>query len=1047
MSYVLGIDIGTTYTAAAVARGDSSEVVGLGAVTMAVPTVVFADEDPDSRLLVAEEATRRGTGDPDGLVRHFKRRLGDTVPLVVRDRALDAGDLYATVLRWVIDKVAEREGGSADHVVLTHPAMWGGYKRGLITRAADEAGLAEVTLLSEPEAAAGHYASQERVTTGALIAVYDLGGGTFDATLLRKTEDGFEFAASPLGVDELGGLDFDDALWARVAADLGPVLGDLDLSDPANRRSVAQLREDVIHLREALSNETASVLPVSLGDSHTEIRITRGEYEELIEHQVRRSIRVLGQLLGDAGLDSGDLHSVLLVGGASRTPLIGELVSRSLGRPVAIDVHPKFAVARGAALHATGASSAVPAGADLDRETEPAALEPAERDDETTNTGSAVSEERAPEIEPDPTEPDRWKRATLAGVIVVALGVIAVVVALSSGGGGDGGDAESADPTSTVGADEQTASEPAPDPSDSGANDAGQGMTGSDTASTIPADADSSASPQDPIVNLDYVPDLADGPVRWSMLFPPALGGPDDYMSLFESPGDGWLAKTSVGVFTLPSAWIWGFSPPEADLTDEQFATILGSLAENRLGLGVRLTAKTESYPCGIGTAVQINPATEENDTIQRIERLGGTIHFLVLDPPFYSRFLYDEGNSCGWSEDEIAEFTSRYVRSASLSARSVRFRFPEAVFGIIGRFGDDVDHLVSMLAAFDDEEEGLDFVLVEIDFDLPDWEATVKDMEIAARTAGVGFGVIWTGDEDLRSDAEWVAQVNERIHTYEIGAGGSPDHVMIQSTTGHPISAVSFGDFEGMGDILEGYDRTRTNLVLDPGSDPVSDTLLQASGSGVANAEIEIVSLSDPVDRAYSRFTIRGRVPEDATFADAGYRINTECDCVGEALIEIRAIEYRESDQPENLVPNSRFDQGADGLEGYQPWGSAGYEVLDVDGGSGKALLVSASPGEDAALNSPDFTVTSGAVFEATFVARVDARSIGSGYFNVNFQNPDAEVERFTLSLRPGDLVLETLRTDDDGRFASSIPGSFEAAVSFRGDSQYWPARVEVTG
>src|SRR5690606_18332577 len=131
--------------------------------------------------------------------------------------------LVAHLLRAVVARVAEREGGGPDGVALTHPANWGAYKLDFFRQAIDRAGLGDVpvTLLSEPEAAALHYAASERVPPGAVVAVYDLGGGTFDAAVLRRRDEhGFEMVGRPEGIERLGGVDFDAGVFAHVDAAL-----------------------------------------------------------------------------------------------------------------------------------------------------------------------------------------------------------------------------------------------------------------------------------------------------------------------------------------------------------------------------------------------------------------------------------------------------------------------------------------------------------------------------------------------------------------------------------------------------------------------------------------------------------------------------------------------------------------------------------------------------------------------------------------------------------------------------------------------------------
>ena len=225
MGYQLGVDLGTTYTAAAVCRDGRPEIVTLGNRTAAVPSVILLRED--ETILVGEAASRRGVSQPDRVAREFKRRLGDTTPLFLGGVPYSAEALMGKLMAWVAAEVASREGAAPDLVAISHPANWGPYKIDLLRNAVQLADLGEVVLLTEPQAAAVSYASQERVEVGSTVAVYDLGGGTFDAAVLRKTAHGFEHLGHPEGIERMGGIDFDAAVFAHVQRVLGGSLEQL----------------------------------------------------------------------------------------------------------------------------------------------------------------------------------------------------------------------------------------------------------------------------------------------------------------------------------------------------------------------------------------------------------------------------------------------------------------------------------------------------------------------------------------------------------------------------------------------------------------------------------------------------------------------------------------------------------------------------------------------------------------------------------------------------------------------------------------------------
>jgi actin-like ATPase involved in cell morphogenesis len=356
MSYRLGIDVGTTYTAAAVSRSSGQgwsdpESVTLGTRGASVASVLYIAED--GSVVVGEAAERRAVTDPDRVVRQFKRRIGDRTPIYAGGRGWAPEDLSARLVRWVVDRVAEREGGSADAIAITHPASWGPHKKDLFAGALGAQGLT-VTFLAEPQAAALSYAASERVANGSTIAVYDLGGGTFDAAVVHKADgagpSGFGLLGRPEGLERLGGIDFDQVVFDHVRDGLPEAFAQLDDTDPAVLSAVAQIRRECTEAKEALSSDTEVSIPVMLPNSRGSVRLHRSEFEGLIYPQVEDTVTALRRAVQSAGLAPEQLTAVLLVGGSSRIPLVGQLVSEQLGRPVAVDADPKNAIAKGAAL-------------------------------------------------------------------------------------------------------------------------------------------------------------------------------------------------------------------------------------------------------------------------------------------------------------------------------------------------------------------------------------------------------------------------------------------------------------------------------------------------------------------------------------------------------------------------------------------------------------------------------------------------------------------------------------------------------------------------
>jgi molecular chaperone DnaK len=351
MSYRVGIDFGTTFTAAAVHRdGEQAvELVPLGDNRASVASVVFVA--PDGGLVMGDAAARRAVTDPDRVIREVKRRIGDETPLLVEGRPIEAHTIAASFVRWVVDRVTAREGAPPEQLALTHPASWGPHKCALLTEALAAQDIESVRLIPEPAAAAFAYAAARKVPPGSVVGVYDLGGGTFDAAVVRRVEDGgFALAGRPEGIETLGGVDFDEAVFAHVRATVGPQWTTLDFDDPLVRSAAAALRRECTEAKEALSADTEVTIPVMLPGLSMRVRMVRTELEQLVAPAIAATVEALRRACTSAGVRAEDLSAVLLAGGSSRIPLVAQRVSAELDRPVTVDADPKAVVASGAAL-------------------------------------------------------------------------------------------------------------------------------------------------------------------------------------------------------------------------------------------------------------------------------------------------------------------------------------------------------------------------------------------------------------------------------------------------------------------------------------------------------------------------------------------------------------------------------------------------------------------------------------------------------------------------------------------------------------------------
>lgn len=348
MPYVLGIDVGTSRTRAAVSRHSAAGwtdpvPVPLGARQPGVPTVVYLA--PDHSVVVGEDAERQAANDPGRVARGFTGRVGDDVPLVLGGAPCTAHELTAVLVRWVADRVAEREGEPADAIVITHPAGWGVHRRSMLHRELGRQELTAVTLLPEPIALAEGYPAG-----GDLLATYALGAGSCEAAVVRRTAKGtFELVGHSHVTEHVGGGHFDDAVAACVREHIGRAFDELDPADPQAWLAMARLRAMCAGAKEMLSTETEVVVPVRLPEAPADVTVTRADFERVIRPAVVAGADLLAHTVKAAGVEATDLAAVVLAGGSVRVPLVAELVGAAVPVKAVVAADPGASAVLGAA--------------------------------------------------------------------------------------------------------------------------------------------------------------------------------------------------------------------------------------------------------------------------------------------------------------------------------------------------------------------------------------------------------------------------------------------------------------------------------------------------------------------------------------------------------------------------------------------------------------------------------------------------------------------------------------------------------------------------
>ena len=358
---LLGVDLGTTHTVAAMIGADGRSQPLLFDASFLLSSSVYAEVN--GHLLIGTDAQRSAGLDPGRFEPNPKRRIDDG-RVLLGSREYAVSDLLAAVLRRTADEAARVLGVMPARIVLTYPANWGTHRRSVLVDAAARAGLPAPVLVPEPVAAAAYFTTVlgRAVAPGAALVVYDFGGGTFDtAVLRRRPDDGWDVLASD-GLPDIGGVDLD----AAVVNHLGRAFAAADgqrwqqlvepIDDLARRRSRV-LHEDVRTAKEQLSRAASAGIHVPLFD--TDVYLTRDEFEQVARPYLQRTVDVTAGALQRAGMRPDQIAGLVLVGGSSRIPLVGTLLHQRLGIAPTLIEQPELVVALGS-VQAAPARSAPP---------------------------------------------------------------------------------------------------------------------------------------------------------------------------------------------------------------------------------------------------------------------------------------------------------------------------------------------------------------------------------------------------------------------------------------------------------------------------------------------------------------------------------------------------------------------------------------------------------------------------------------------------------------------------------------------------------------
>ncbi|HEV3447034.1 MAG TPA: Hsp70 family protein [Gemmataceae bacterium] len=350
MSVIIGIDLGTTNSLAAYMAEEGPRIIPNALGEALTPSVVGLDTD--GKLLVGRAARELQVTHPERCACLFKRHMGSDWKAELTGRSFTPEELSSLVLRTLKEDAEAFFDQSITRAVITVPAYFNDQQRKATINAGRIAGFAVERIFNEPTAAALAYGFHEARDEKTLL-IFDLGGGTFDVSVVELFDGTLEVRASS-GESFLGGEDFTRTLAARVLESRGHVFERAELESPL---LVSRMFQQCELAKCKLSRQdTAGVrIPDSkgdFGDNAAEATITRGEFEKWTQHILARVELPIRRVLGDAGLTRSDVHEIILVGGATRMPAVVDMVTKLFGKAPERRLNPDEVVAMGAAVQA-----------------------------------------------------------------------------------------------------------------------------------------------------------------------------------------------------------------------------------------------------------------------------------------------------------------------------------------------------------------------------------------------------------------------------------------------------------------------------------------------------------------------------------------------------------------------------------------------------------------------------------------------------------------------------------------------------------------------
>ncbi len=347
MSKIIGIDLGTTNSCVAIMEGKEPKVLENSDGARTTPSVVSFK---NSEIIIGDAAKRQAVTNPNTIV-SIKRKIGTNKKIDINGKKWTPEQVSAEILRYLKTYAEKKIGSKITKAVITVPAYFNDAERQATKNAGKIAGLEVERIINEPTAAALAYGI-DKTDKEMKVLVYDLGGGTFDVSILELADGTFE-VLSTSGDNHLGGDDFDIKIIEWLTEEFGKTNG-IDLNK--DKMAMQRLKEEAEKAKKQLSEQlqveiNAPFITAKDGvPLHLNLTLTRAKFNELTKDLVDKTIKPLKDALKEAKLEPSDLHQVLLVGGSTRIPAIQEAVKSVLNKPLNRTINPDEVVALGAAI-------------------------------------------------------------------------------------------------------------------------------------------------------------------------------------------------------------------------------------------------------------------------------------------------------------------------------------------------------------------------------------------------------------------------------------------------------------------------------------------------------------------------------------------------------------------------------------------------------------------------------------------------------------------------------------------------------------------------